>query len=118
MEVWDTTTWTRAWQIETETIMQSTGHCVFRPQGDLVATLASPQDIVLLRPSDGQRLLRLVAPRPGLISRICFSDSGSLLVASTDHGRIQIWRLDELEMNLKKMGLDWTELAGMPRIAK
>jgi WD40 repeat protein len=118
VEAWDSSTWTRAWQIATETVNQDSGQCVFRPQGDLLATLESPKDIVLLRPSDGQRLLRLVAPRPGAIDRMCFSESGRTLAASTLDGRIQIWRLDELEMNLKKMGLDWTELAGMPRIAE
>jgi WD40 repeat protein len=117
VEAWETTHWTRAWQRSTETVNLSTGHCVFRPQGDLLATLGSVFDILLLRPSDGSELLRLRAPHPAPVSRIRFSDSGRMLVASTEEGRIQLWRLDELERQLAHLGLDWAALAEMPNIA-
>ncbi len=94
-----------------------TGHCVFRPQGDLLATLGSIQDIFLVRPSDGKVLMKLVAPRPGPISGLCFSDSGRILAASTEDGRVQVWRLDELERQLAQIGLNWNEFVEMPRLA-
>ncbi|MCB1125445.1 MAG: WD40 repeat domain-containing protein, partial [Verrucomicrobiae bacterium] len=117
VEAWETSDWTRAWQRSTDTVNPSTGHCAFRPQGDLLATLGSVFDLILLRASDGRELLRLRAPHPAPISRFGFSDSGRVLVVSTEEGRIQLWRLDELQRQLLELGLDWTALTGMPDIA-
>ncbi|MCP5516291.1 MAG: protein kinase [Verrucomicrobiales bacterium] len=117
VEAWETSDWTRAWQRSTDTVNPSTGHCAFRPQGDLLATLGSVFDLILLRPSDGRELLRLRAPHPAPVSRFSFSDSGRVLVVSTEAGRIQLWRLDELQRQLLELGLDWTALTGMPDIA-
>jgi WD40 repeat protein len=117
VETWDATTWTRTWKISTRTVRPSTGHCVFRPQGDLLATLDDAEHILLLRPADGKRILRLVSSRPAPINRICFSDSGKTLLASTEEGRVQIWRLDKLDHQLAEMGLDWNKLIAMPRIS-
>ena len=117
VEAWNTESWEPAWQVSTRTVKQETGLCVFRPQGDLLATLETPHDIMLLRPSDGRKLMRLKSPRPGPVNRICFDGSGRTLLASTEDGRVQIWKLDELERQLAEIGLNWCALNGMSRIA-
>ena len=106
--------WKLLWRLETQTINDSSGHCAFRPQGDLLATLASPQELILARPSDGRALLRLRTHRPGPINRYAFSDSGRLLAVSLEDGRVQVWRLNVLQEGLLEMGLDWRNELQMP----
>jgi hypothetical protein len=83
----------------------------FSPDDRLLAAPYSRFALQLLRPEDGEPLVRLTSPvADETLDDYAFSRDGRFLAAA-DARRVHVWDLADLRGRLRELGLDWDDPA-------
>ena len=82
------------------------GQAAFSRDGRMLALAHSRHAVRLHDAATFAELATLEAPDPRQITWLCFTTTGGLLVATTDHA-IRLWDLRAIRTQLRAMGLDW-----------
>src|SRR5262249_10636692 len=102
-QLWEVGSWrlVREWEYS--------GGAVFNQDGTVLAIRHTRNTLVtLVDVESGDELMTLTPPQPAVLSALCFSGDGSVLVAACETvPAIQVWDLRAIRARLREMGLDW-----------
>lgn len=105
-----------SWKLERKIPSESGeqyGTMAFSPRNTAIAIARRRAEFQVLDPVT---LDPLSSPDFDRETPLCFDSYGILLVNCTQGGGLVFWKLDAVRSHLEKMGLDWTELAKIPKM--
>jgi WD40 repeat protein/Tfp pilus assembly protein PilF len=114
LRFWKAGTWEAGPSIRLERTTSS-ADLAFSDDGRMLAVERTMTELLLLDPGDLRELARLQSREPMILTSLCFSPDGSLLVAGTAGGYLHVWDLRRIRARLAEMHLDWGPLALGPQ---
>jgi WD40 repeat protein len=106
---YDTSDWKLLAEISTESGHDLPNCAAWSRDGATLALVKERKYIDLFRGKSLELLVRLTSSDPWFISDVAFSPDGLTLAVGTETGRVEIWKIDEIRSDLRRLKLDWAD---------
>lgn len=111
LTLWDVGTWRFLARWPSEPISRVADVAGYSPDGGLLWVNRADRRIGLRDPNDGSTLASFVGAIDNLAWAVVYDPSGRRCAATSARPALGMWQLDELRVELRDLGLDWSQIS-------